>query len=168
MDITNLMNDYRECARSIWNAFLLDRNASNDNWDTIDQFDRICSILFNIIILKPINHSSHFKSLSNEQYPNPLLFLKIIPSPQTNVSIMINRDMKASGYWDYPLNLADKVDLDLRFIDYFDFNLQGFRDFEYYRVRVVGSSQHTDIIGRDALIRSNHAVVALEEAESEK
>jgi len=159
MDITNLMNDYRECARNIWNAFLLGKNISTDIWDKIEQFDKVCSILFNIMVLTPINYNSYQKALIGERYPEPLSFLRVSPISQTSVPIMVNREKKVSGYWDYPFNLTDKADIELRFIDFFDFDVQSFRDFEYYRVRVVDSSQDPAIIGRDALIKNNYATV---------
>ncbi len=158
MDITNLLNDYQECARHIWNTFLLKKVSSNCIWNTIEEFDKICTILFNLIVLKPLGHSESNKAFGFEKYPSPLLFIKVIPG--TGSQIFINRELKVSGYWDYTSN-HDYSKIDLRFIDFFDFDLQSFRHFEYYRVRIVGPPQYSDIIGRDALLKSNEASIEM-------
>ena len=57
-----------------------------------------------------------------------------------------------SGNWDDPVNRIESDALDLRFLQYFDWWALGFRDFAYYRVRILGSKPYPHLIGRDALL----------------
>jgi hypothetical protein len=43
-------------------------------------------------------------------------------------------------------------DCDLRFIQFFDWWDLGFRDFAFYRVRIVDSLRYPLLVGRDALV----------------
>jgi hypothetical protein len=64
---------------------------------------------------------------------------------------MVNRG-KGTGYWDDPLRSVDKGEIDLRFVQFFDWSELGFREFQFYRGRIVGSEKHPHLVGRDALI----------------
>lgn len=126
-----------------------------------DKFDRICTMLFSSLVLDPIDKSSYKKSHSYEKSPNPLDILNIVPSCETGVPIQINRDIKPSAYWDYPLKMIKPNDADLKFIDFFDFDVLGIRDFEYYLVRINDSVIDSELKGRNALIKTSDANVIL-------
>ena len=64
---------------------------------------------------------------------------------------MINRTGD-SGYWDDPVTQLEKDDCELRFIQFFDWWDLGFRDFAFYRVRIVASPRYPHLVGRDALV----------------
>ena len=154
MKITRLMNKYRECARSIWNLYLMEHAAlSRTKWDIKDEYDKICSILFSTIVLCSINKGSEKKAYPYQLCPEPLPFIRIQPISQ--MPIKINREIKPVGYWDHPITIISPDEIDLQFIDFFDFDTLGFRDFEYYRVRIINSSNHSDILNRDALVKVN-------------
>lgn len=158
-DVTKFMNRYCECARHLWNTYFLEHISPQNQWDISDEFDEICTRLFSSLVLHQIGCIAHKKSHRYEQFPEPLLCLSVVPSGEAGVPISINREVKASGYWDYPIECITPSDVDLRFIDFFDFDVVGYRDFEYYRVRVVGSPEYPDILGRDALIKTHYANV---------
>ena len=86
--------------------------------------------------------------------PEPLLFLHVIPN--TQMPIEINREMKNHGYLDYPVKSINSEEAKLRFIDFFDFDKLGFRDFEYCRVKIVASSDNPDLVGRIALVQPKY------------
>lgn len=163
-DITSQVNMYRECVRNLWNIYFVQALEANKNqqWNIKDEFDEICSKLFSSIALSFAQYDLPEKSHSYERYPEPLLFLHVIP--QSEVHIHINREIKATGYWDHPGEMIKPKDIDLRFIDFFDFDVIGFRDFEYLRVRIVGSDTQ-DLVGRDALIRANYSKIYFKETE---
>ncbi|MEN8265223.1 MAG: hypothetical protein ABFR82_17390 [Nitrospirota bacterium] len=162
MDVTKYMNKYRECVRNLWNVYFLNQDSPQDIWDIADQFDQVCTILFSIFILNQGGCIDYRKSCVTDKNPNPLFVLHVYPSPETGVPIKINREVNPSGYWDHPVDTILTPDVDLRFIDYFDFNLLGIRDFEFYRVRILDAPNELDIIGRDALIKTDHAIVKLQ------
>jgi len=65
-------------------------------------------------------------------------------------------------YWDHPLKRVAPADVDLRFVDWFDFDALAFRDFKYCRVRVI-ASPHAEIVGRAALLECDYARFVLDE-----
>lgn len=95
------------------------------------------------------------KASAYDKTPEPLLFFTIVPSAESGVPINISRDKKSYGYWDYPINLVKSNEFEMRFIDFFDFDLLGFRDFQYCRVRIIQSNLNPDLIGHDALLCCN-------------
>jgi hypothetical protein len=80
---------------------------------------------------------------------------------------MVNRT-GTGGYWDDPVTDIEPDDCDLRFIQFFDWWDLGFRDFAFYRVRIVGSQRYPHLVGRDALVPVTSSVrMFCEDATSE-
>lgn len=159
IDITYLLNEYRESARSLWNTRFLKQVSSIESWDIYDEFDDICTQLFSSLVLRPIGRLDYKKVPTYKRSSAPLLFLKVIPVVDTSIPINIARERTYTGYWDYPLECVKSDEVDMRLIDLFDFDLLGFRDFQYYRVQIVSSSLSQELIGRDALISCNHVKI---------
>ncbi len=164
MDVTVLMNRYRECARHLWNTCILNHIETKYMLDVIDKYDIICCHLFELIVLEPSGIADK-KKFTSEQFLEPLLSLQIVPIPVSGAPINVNRTDKPSGYWDHNADRVKSSDVDLRFIDFFDFNIQGYRDFEYYRVRILNAPDKT-IVGRDALIKTSYTSVRQVETNS--
>lgn len=165
-DITQRIHAYRECARHLWNTYFLTQLSDDvSHWDISDEFEDICSMLFSSLVLNPIGATEHKKSPGYESNPQPLLCLHIVPiSDVGETSIHINREkMKAYGYWDYSINGLSPLDIDLRFIDCFDFDKLGYKNFEYYMGRVVHSPTHLELIGRNALVRASCVRILFED-----
>lgn len=156
MDITQLMLQYRECSRNLWNMYIRQQvsefNTDERNeWDIKDEYDEICTILFSTLVLAPIGKSNFKKSHSYEKYQKELSFIDVVPCNE--IPILINREVgETSGYWDYPLKSIQPADVGMRFVDFFDFDRLGFRDFEYIQVRIVESMVYPDLVQRDALV----------------
>ncbi len=164
IDITTDIDGYRECIGFLWNKCCHKKDDRQSDWDRYDSFDDICGLLFSLMILQPYGWPDYRKSSSYEEFPGPVPCIHILPVAEDNIPILINRDVKSGGYWDYSADNICKSDVDLRFIDIFDFDVQGSRDFEYYRVRIVGTKNDMSLIGRDALIRVDAAKVLIDVA----
>ena len=72
---------------------------------------------------------------------------------------MVNRDASGSGYWDDPVNTVTPGAMDLRFVDFFDWDELGVRDFQYVKVRVIASKAHTHLVNRYALLEFAHVTL---------
>jgi hypothetical protein len=92
-----------------------------------------------------------------------LPFLHVVPQG-CGMEININRECPPCGYWDDPVNRIVNGEADLRFISYYDFDVLGIRDFEYYLVRIEAFASQPHLIGRDALVRVRFMRVLVEEA----
>jgi len=157
-NITSSMNVYRECVRSIWNVHFMNQK-SEIIYDLKDNFDDICAMLFSALVLKNIGCELFEKAKAYQRTQKQLDCLIVTPISESGVPIMVNREIPPSGYWDYPVDMIKPGDVDMRFIDCFDFGQYQFREFEYLQVRIVDSKKNPDLVGRDALIKATHAQV---------
>jgi len=148
-DVTALMEGYRECVRHLWNSHFRAEAERRDDWDLRDQFCDAAVILFRALVLRGLDIGDAQVLADYHGDRAPLMCLRVeVESPST---IMVNRT-GAGSYWDDPVCLFERDDLDLRFIQFFDWWDLGFRDFAFYRVRIVGSGRYPHLVGRDALV----------------
>ena len=148
MDVTGLMNAYRECVRHLWNAYFAAEARAETDWDAVEDFYAAAGYLFRALVLRKIGRDGSDVDVE-ECRREPLSFLHVALDP--NGEVLINRE-QSSGYWDYPLTNVQKGDLKLAFLGFFDWSVADHRDFAYYRVRIVGSSKYPGVIGKDALV----------------
>ncbi|MCP4051403.1 MAG: hypothetical protein GY730_11950 [bacterium] len=126
-----------------------------------DKFDDICTQLFLAIVFAPLGKSSSKKSPSYMKSQKPIDILSIIPLIKSGIPIRINREIEQSGYWDHPVDFIKPNDVELQFIDFFDFDTLGVREFEYYLVHIKKSNIDPSLKGRNGLVKVNHAKVIL-------
>jgi len=166
-DITPILNHYREAVRHLWNTGFLLLDTEQDLWQLQEAFDAIASLLFTpmvldcLMALDSLEGISQPMSRAEEADPQPLMFLRVVPTGRA--PIMINRATPRSGYWDDPVQEVFGSEVDLRFIAYFDFDLVGIRDLEYYHVRIIAFAKHPHLVGRDALLKVGYAQVLWDE-----
>ena len=156
---------YRECVRNIWNLYFLNQLPLENDFDLKDEFDEISNMLFSSIILNPIGCESYKKTILTKPNFKILKFFTVVPSCESGLPIHINREngKNKQSYWDHPVNFIKPEDVEMKFIDFFDFDKYGFRDFEFYFVNIISSSTNKDLIGRNALIKCNYAKILFNE-----
>lgn len=162
IDLTHTVTMYRECLRNIWNLFLINYIPTEDKWTYVDCFDNIIVQLFSMFLTQYKSDGYLLESDFLASRSNPIMNIHIVPAFEYGVPISINRNIPPSGYWDYPKNIIEPKEVDLRYIGLFDFDLLGFRNFEFYLVRIVNSTTDKLVINRNALIRVKHAKVFLD------
>jgi hypothetical protein len=156
-DVTELMNNYREACRLLWNRFY---RAPDSDFETVSAFEHVCQLVFQDLVLAELGRTD----IAIRRPPAALEFLRVIPIADT-VPIMVNRSGQGQSntYWDDPLREIRRDDALLFYQDCYDWDVRGFRDFHYYLVELRGHSQRPDLDGRKALIEAPHArVMALE------
>lgn len=158
-EITFLLNSFREASRVLWNNFFrTDVQAP----ERVDEFDRVRLILFRELVLSHLGAAGTTLApeLSLDHFVvepvDPVLFIRVQPVAD-HLPLFVNRDQLQGPYWDAEPRTISANDCELAFIDYFDFDAQGFRDFRYYRVRLERCRNHPNIAGRNALIAVEHA-----------
>jgi len=163
-DVTALMQNYRECVRHLWNSYFRTDAEPHQDWDLRDHFYDAALILFRALVLYgfDVDDSQILADYRGDRQPQMFLRLHV----EHRSEILVNRT-GSSGCWDDPVRTIETDDCDLRFIQYFDWWDLGFRDFAFYRVRIVGSSKYPHLVGRDALVPVTGSVKILcEEAVS--
>jgi len=160
-DITELIQRHRECSRNLWNTYFWPQAEREENWDLRDQFEDVSAKLFNSLVLWPLECEAHqFKPsylLPYQQVP----FIRIVP--KGTCTAQVNREVE-SGYWDHPIEELKEGDVDMRFIQYFDWWNLGHREFEFFRVLIVSSVKHPELNGRHALVKPLNVRVEFDEA----
>src|SRR5579862_7023238 len=157
-DVTHLLEHYRECIRHLWNTGFRVLDSSQDAWDLRDQYSEVASQLFGIFVLQPLGRPNIELPQEYEAGPEPFPFLHIVPAG-CGIPIYINRNVPPAGYWDDPVNRVLPDEADLTLISYFDFDVLGDRDLEYYLVRVIDFGKYPHLVGRNALVRVRDARV---------
>jgi hypothetical protein len=148
------MAAYREAMRHLWNSTFSKLDDSLRFGTCLDLFEQIDDLVFRALVCEPLGIELEARASFD-----PIVSLKVIPASTTDVPIMINRMVPASGYWDYPIKTITASDVDLVFIGFFDWDAYESKDMRYYRVRIVNSISEPDLVGRDALIETFYADV---------
>jgi hypothetical protein len=150
-DVTPLLEHYRETVRHLWNTGFLMLDTNEDVWHLRDIYSDVAAMLFHSFVLVPIGRQDAAVAKDYDMYPQPLGFLHVVPHG-SETSLLINRAIPAVGYWDDPVTSLDAADTELQFIRYFDWDVVGMQDLEYYLVRITRSGRHPHLVGRDALV----------------
>lgn len=158
-DATDLVHNYRECARGLWNTFLRGKAEPYKDFDAIDRFSRISTLLIEELVLRPLGVSTFAKTNEDEPYP----FFSLQPIVES-FPVMVARPSTSGRYWDDPISRLSSKGVLLLFIDFFDWDRFGYIDFQYYRVEIAKCDEHPQIIGRQALVDVHHARIIFEEA----
>ena len=158
-DVTYLFSIYRECVRHLWNTFFRPVAQPTQDWDVRDEFDTVARDIFSSLVLRPAGASGCELSSAWSHEPSALPGFRIVPGGLYGASILINRDLPRSGYWDHPISEVRPDDVELHLLRFFDFDELGFRDYRYFEVFIHSSPTYPDIVGRVALIEVQHAKV---------
>jgi hypothetical protein len=146
VDATDILNRYREVSRLLWNNFFLPRRP---DFDDVKAFDRIGKVLFAELVLRELSPE---EAERGERRGGPLW---VVPDAD-RIPIMVNRPSPDGNlYWDDPtMSSIDKRGADLAFIDCFDWDLFGYRELHYFRVRIVRCPTSPALQGREALLEA--------------
>ena len=115
MEITDLMNTYRECSRNLWNVYFSRRE---DIGASLDAFEQIRELLFEALVVSELVRDG-----TKEGEENDLPILKVVPRPRSEILINRPSEPGGAGYWDQEKDLVvGPDDITLQFLDYFDFS----------------------------------------------
>src|SRR5207244_13401488 len=129
-DITELMNTYRECSRSLWNVYFSRRTNIGCS---LDAFEQIRRLLFDSLVVDELFYEGEAE---DEDIPPPAL--KVVPRERS--LILINRPSGPgeAGYWDQEKDMVvGPDDITLAFLDYFDFFQIPIMDLRYYLFKTL-------------------------------
>ena len=147
MNITQALNLYREMSRHLWNTYLI--HEADD--DTIDTFSEICKLLFEEQILNKLGIDAPF--IPMDKGKSTIEEFVLFASHSGKLPLHVNRDIPASGYWDYPVHwIPPEENPRIHPICFFDFDTFNWRNIEFYRAMVEDCPSHPEINGREVLI----------------
>jgi len=150
MNVTREFDMWKEATRNLWNLYFV-KNGKSD-WESHEIFQEIEKALFEQIVLKNIgiNRSIELKGT-----------FKLLARSNNVIPVMVNRTGE-SGYWDHPITSLINDVVDIKFIEYFDWDQLGIRDNRYMMSRILSSRLHPEINGFKAIIESHYVDVVYE------
>ncbi len=149
-DITDLMNAYRECSRNLWNVYFSRRE---DIGASLDAFGHIQRLLFDSLVMAELRGNADQNEITSPA-------LKVVPRPRSVILIKRLGGPGENGYWDEAKDLVvGPDDIELRFLEYFDFYQAPIKELRYYRCKVLRFPSHLEYEGREALIEALDARV---------
>jgi hypothetical protein len=157
-DVTALLDAYRECARHLWNTYFHADAKATQDWDIRDQFLDVAVLLLRSLVLSKVGRDDIPLLPDYRGDQAPISAFHVVVGVRSEV--MVAR-AGVGGYWDDPLRALEPNDCELRFIQFFDWDHLGVRDFAFYRVRIVASDRYPHLIGRDALLPVGASVKVL-------
>ena len=150
-DITDLMNNYRECSRNLWNVYFsrLEVGCSLDSYETIRK------LLFSSLVEDELSYEG------TAEPPNlPPPALRVVPKGRSELLIKTSTAPGEASVWGVPRDLFVRPnEITLAFIDYWDFGNLGIRDFHYYLCKILNFPGHPENEGREALVRAEDGYV---------
>ncbi len=156
INIGTEISAYREAVRHLWNSTFSALDESLRFGICLELFEKIDDLIFKALVCEPFGIQLNARASFD-----PIINLKVIPISSTDVPVMINRSIPASGYWDDPVKIINASDVDLALIGFFDWDGYKVKDCAYYRVRIMDCKSQPNLIGRDALIEAFYANVFL-------
>lgn len=160
-DITQLMNDYRECSRNLWNVYFAKRENIGGS---LDAFEQIRESLFDSLVVSELSYEG---DAEGDDIPPPVL--KVVPRARSLILIKRLSGSGDAGYWDQEKDMVvGPDDITLAFVDYFDFLQVPIKDFRYYLCKILSFSGHPDYEGREALLEVSDATVFHDELADQK
>jgi hypothetical protein len=157
-DVTEIFDHFREAARSVWNTAFRPVPELR-SWDAQGRFEIVKERLFEALVLLRTGDYGCCEDLSKA--PRPAFC--VVPDLSDTLPILIHkpREGDRNRYWDDPVTSVRRGEVELRFLDYFDWDILDYVDFEYYRVRVEAFPAQPHLVGREALVKRSYAKVMI-------
>jgi hypothetical protein len=158
LDITDWMNEYRECSRNLWNVYFGPRENTSDLEDNYEQIRRL---LFEGLVVGKL------KEQENPTTRDVQVFALCV-TPSNSAPILIRRPSKdGNWYWDQGRGMTVSAeDIQLEFTDYYDYARYPIKDFRFYLCRILTFSAHAEYEGKEALVEVGHARVGFEQEQA--
>jgi hypothetical protein len=156
IDVTNIMNEYRECSRNLWNTHF---SPKGDSWDLHCSFESIRKLLFRALVADEIVDGGVTHSLI------PLPVLRVVPSRAIVPLLVAREEPGQATAWRTAENLrVPEDDIELEFIDYFDWSSYPIKDFRFYQCRIVSFPGNPEYEGWKAMLEVYDAKVFYDSA----
>jgi len=149
-DITDIFQNYRECVRHIWNTYfrMLDDGAH--------KFINVERELYVALVLEQIYDDDDYNEDEGEYVKT---FVVKPDSELYSIHVLLGNEIQKKHIkWDEVLITISKTDL--RFMEYFDWEDEGIRDYKYVRCRVINCEDNLDIINKDILIKTDYVKIS--------
>jgi hypothetical protein len=123
------------------------------------RFRSLERILFDALVLAKLNKVIPVEDI----FRKPIPFFSVAAAfPSIPIKIQCPRPEAPSGYWDDPIDRVTPA-VELRFLEFFDWNQLDYRDLQYYRVSISRFDEQPHLVGREAPIERQYVKALLVE-----
>ena len=151
-NITELVHEYLEAKRHIWNTYFRTKVTSLTECSPLDQYEEIDKLLFTALVIHQVSVAGQPETSLRVKAKEDL---RILP-------LRISEPFKDnSRIWNKADYLKVEKDSSFEFIDFFDWMRYDFATFPYIRVKIDEHSKLPDLLGREALIENMNATIWL-------
>src|SRR5262245_4888058 len=128
-DCTPLFLHYRDTCRLIWNYGIL-CSPDVSAWDCIPRFREACARLYEAIVLSTLGFPEN-----RVDFEQPGKAERLIIRPKSSRVIMeVDQNRPGANFWGGPGHELPCEHSTLRFVRFFDWDVEGLRDFHYFEV----------------------------------
>jgi hypothetical protein len=151
----HLIQRYCECARSVWNSFLL-----RDDVDefAVKRFDGIRRLLFQAIVLAPLDLDD-----DRQADDEPFTHLQVIAGTGPLTVLVEQPSKDGDRYWEAAPKDLDFSGAQMQFVDLFDWDPQGFRDMSLVMAWIISGPPGGDLDRRYALFERQSVTVVVKD-----
>jgi hypothetical protein len=172
-DVTNLLNRYRECVRHVWNTYYEPLRDDESSVAILPlQYE-----LFSFMVVWQLGRGTYQESVVGPMpFGNPEMgfgsdiipYLRIVPPVgRLGIELLVEEQISSLKFVYTAVKLQTHR-IDLRFIEYFDWDTQYQRDWQYYRARILRSPDQPDLEGKTILLEVRDCTVLFLETEEER
>ena len=141
-EITNIIYNFREAARGLW----------NNHYQRLDdsEFEPVEEWLFKTLVMNRCEPYVEHTEYDEDYFAS----ISVIPEfGPKGTTVMWARQNKNSWVWS-EIKLK-REDIDLKFMYFFDWKQYEFRDFQYARAKILSCPELPEIEGAEMLIEAN-------------
>ena len=149
---TEIIQNYRFALRCLWNAHYWKDERFRD-WESFRDFEKIRAALFRGLVTRRL------EPLAELAKPEQPLFgstFQIVPGTDTGqISTMfvnMRSAEKPDNIWELVAGPFSRDQFKLTLIDFFDWNILTWRDFRYYKVKILYLQGRSELVGHEGLV----------------
>jgi hypothetical protein len=163
-DVTNILLEYLEAKRHLWNVYFRGRTTSIYDCSPLDQYEEIDRLLFFSLVVSDLEISSFCNEII---WKEPIPWLRVVPRTGLDrIPVMFGEATTDSSIkWSLPTELVIDSALILCFVEFFEWDRYGYVSYPYYRARIFGYTDPT-LLGRELLIETINARVFFTDSEA--
>ena len=150
-NVTELFQEYRLILRDVWNRYFWSDHDLR-SWDMVDHFNMIKGKFFESLLMYKVL----VKISSEQQSSARFIVVPSVPGPNgakgCSIRIAETNNRTTTSRWDQEPAWIAASEMELEFVDFYDWNTFSYINLQLYLVRIAESWKYPDLIGREALV----------------
>lgn len=155
-DATDLLFEYLEAKRHLWNTHFVSRVKSLTECRFLDRYESIDRQLFTALVLESIEtpplDEGHVFGVA------PIEFLRVVPKRSLVTAIIGDSNGGRGTQWIRTVELNGE-DCEFVFIEFFEWDRYGYVAYPYIMARIAKSDNYPELVSKDCLIEGKDVTI---------